>query len=88
MPAEGQRLAVFLADLGAGGAERMTVAIANGMAARGMTVDLVLASASGPYLAEVSPAVRVVDLGVGSVSRAVLPLSWHRRCVSAPGLPT
>lgn len=79
MPAEGQRLAVFLADLGAGGAERMTVAIANGMAARGMTVDLVLASASGPYLAEVSPAVRVVDLGVGSVSRAVLPLARYLR---------
>ena len=76
------RLTVFLADLGGGGAERMTVAVANGMAARGMAVDLVLASASGPYLAEVASAVSVVDLGAGSVSRAVLPLARYLRRAS------
>ncbi len=73
------RLTVFLADLGGGGAERMTVVVANGMAARGMDVDLVLADASGPYLPEVSSAVRVVDLRAGSVSRAALPLARYLR---------
>lgn len=73
------RLTVFLADLGGGGAERMMVVIANGMAARGMDVDLVLARASGPYLPEVAGDVRVVDLGVGSVSRAALPLARYLR---------
>lgn len=39
------------------------VALANGFAQRGLAVDLVLAHAVGPYLAEVSSDVRVVDLG-------------------------
>lgn len=73
------RLAVFLADLEGGGAERMTVVLANGMAARGMDVDLVLAAARGPYLAEVAGGVGVVDLRAGSVSRAVPPLARYLR---------
>ena len=38
------------------------VTLANAFAERGFTVDLVLASATGPYLSEVSSAVNVVDL--------------------------
>lgn len=38
------------------------VTLARGFAARGMKVDLVLARAEGPYLAEVPPEVRVVAL--------------------------
>ena len=41
----------------------MMVTLANAFAERGYTVDLVLASATGPYLSEVSVAVNVVDLG-------------------------
>ncbi|HLV12976.1 MAG TPA: glycosyltransferase [Trueperaceae bacterium] len=78
-PGRPTRLTVFLADLQGGGAERMMVVIANGMAARGMDVDLVLADVSGPYVKEVADAVRVVDLGTGSVSRALLPLARHLR---------
>lgn len=57
----------------------MTVAIANGMAARGMEVELVLARAAGPYLDEVEAAVTVIDLATGSVSRAVPSLARHLR---------
>ncbi len=74
-----QRLTVFLADLMGGGAERMMVVIANGMAERGMDVRLVLAAAEGPYVPEVSEDVELVDLGVGSVSRALAPLARDLR---------
>lgn len=43
------------------------VTLANGFAARGFAVDLVLAKAEGPYLVEVAPRVRVVDLGARGV---------------------
>jgi glycosyltransferase involved in cell wall biosynthesis len=38
------------------------VKLASGFAARGLSVDLVLSSAVGPWLAEVPPSVRVIDL--------------------------
>lgn len=55
-------VALFIPSLRGGGAERVTVKLANGFADRGLKVDLVLAQAEGPYLSEVSPSVRVVDL--------------------------
>lgn len=61
-------IAIFVPSLEGGGAERVMVALANGFAVQGLKVDLVLVHAIGPYLAEVSPMVRVVDLG----SRRVL----------------
>ena len=73
------RLAIFLPTLNGGGAERVMVTLANAMAGRGFAVDLVLAAAKGPYLKDVSPAVRVVDLQVGRVSKALLPLARYLR---------
>lgn len=61
------RIALFLPSLRGGGAERVMVTLANGFGARGLAVDLVLAKAEGPYLKDVSEAVRVVDLGVSRV---------------------
>jgi len=55
-------IAIFIPSLEGGGAERIMVILANGFAQRGLAVDLVLARAIGPYLTEVDPAVRVVDL--------------------------
>jgi glycosyltransferase involved in cell wall biosynthesis len=49
------RLALFLRNLGDGGAERM-------MLNMGVKVDLVLTQAEGTYLAQVPPEVRIVDL--------------------------
>lgn len=56
-------ITIYLPSLRGGGAERVMVTLANAFAERSFVVDLVLASASGPYLTEVSPAVNVVDLG-------------------------
>lgn len=67
-------LALFLPSLDGGGAERVMVTLANAFAARGYAVDLVLAKAQGPYLKDVSPAVRIVDLNVERVLKAIFPL--------------
>lgn len=60
-------VAIYLPSLEGGGAERAMVTLANGMFARGVRVDLVLACAKGPYLGEVASGVRVVDLGARRV---------------------
>lgn len=69
-----KHVALYLPSLRGGGAERVMVMLANGFASRGHKVDLVLASAEGPYLPEVSDAVRVVDLGKRRVAATLFPL--------------
>lgn len=56
-------IAFYIPSLRGGGAERVIVTLANTFVERGFTVDIVLASAIGPYLSEVASAVNVVDLG-------------------------
>ena len=56
------RLAVFTSRLGGGGAQRSMVNLVQGMAARGLVVDLVVLRAQGHLQSEVPDAVRVVDL--------------------------
>lgn len=73
------KLAIYLPSLRGGGAERVMVLLANGFAARGIATDLVLASAEGPYLADVSPHVRVVDLGAARVIRSLPGLVRYLR---------
>ena len=62
------RLSVFLPDLEVGGAERASVNLCNGLASRGLDVELVLGRARGPFLADVDPTVVVVDLDCERVS--------------------
>jgi len=56
------RVAIFLPALYGGGAERTMLKLAGGIAERNYMVDLVLARARGPYLAEIPQKVRVIDL--------------------------
>ncbi|SOC57470.1 Glycosyltransferase involved in cell wall bisynthesis [Chromohalobacter canadensis] len=58
-----KRIAVFLPSLAGGGAERVMVTFSNGVADHGVLVDLVVVKAEGAYLADVSPRVRLVELG-------------------------
>jgi glycosyltransferase involved in cell wall biosynthesis len=78
-------IAFFLPNLEAGGAERAIVALANGIANLDVTVDLVLAEAEGPYLAEVLPKVRIVSLSSTGkwnvIARLARYLTDHRPCV-------
>jgi glycosyltransferase involved in cell wall biosynthesis len=53
--------------------------LANGFAARGITTDLVLASAKGEFMDRVAPAVRVVDLQSPGVLKSLPRLSSYLR---------
>jgi glycosyltransferase involved in cell wall biosynthesis len=57
-----ERLAIFLPGLYDGGAERTLLNLAEGIAMKGYPVDLVLARAEGPYMAEIPDSLRVIDL--------------------------
>lgn len=74
-----RHIALYIPSLGGGGAERVMVMLANGFAARGHRVDLVLASATGPYLSDVSADVHVVDLASRRVLSSLLPLARYMR---------
>lgn len=73
------KLAIFVPSLNGGGAERSMVTLANAIALRGFSVDLVLAYAEGPYLKDISPSVRVVDLKARRVILALWPLVCYLR---------
>lgn len=56
------KIALFIPSLHGGGAERVMVSLANGLARRGIAVDLVLVKDAGVYRSQVDARVRVVDL--------------------------
>lgn len=74
-----KQIALFLPSLHGGGAERVMVTLANEFASRGFVVDLVLASAVGPYLSDVSPAVTIHGLGASRVAKSLFPLIKYLR---------
>lgn len=74
-----RHVALFLGDLGGGGAERIMVTLANGFAKRGLHVDMVLAHAYGPLLTELSSEVNVIDLRARGVVAAVPRLIGYLR---------
>lgn len=74
-----RRIAIFLPSLVGGGAEKSMVRLANGLACRGVGVDLVLAKASGPYLPLVSRDVRIVDLQAWRVLSSLPALARYLR---------
>lgn len=74
-----KRVTIYLPNLDGGGAERIMVSVANGIAALGHSVDLVLASATGTYLSEVSDTVNVVDLGKRRVVASLPALTRYLR---------
>lgn len=72
-------IALFLPSLRGGGAERVMVKLANAFAALGHRVDLVLISSDGPYRAEVSEQVRIVDFAKTRVLSGLVPLARYLR---------
>jgi glycosyltransferase involved in cell wall biosynthesis len=63
------RVALFLRNLGGGGAERVMANIAQGFAQQGIKVDLVLTRAEGNYLAQLPPQIRLVNLEASQFDR-------------------
>jgi glycosyltransferase involved in cell wall biosynthesis len=81
---ERKRVSLFLPGLYGGGAERVMLNIASGLAERGYSVDLVLAQAEGPFLSEVPASIRVVELNghsmrAGRTLASLVPLLRYLR---------
>lgn len=73
------RTAFFLPSLRGGGAERSILHLVNGLAERGLLIDLVVVEAVGPYLDLLSSAVRLIDLHAGRTLRAIPGLMRYLR---------
>ncbi len=71
------KVSMFASSMRWGGAEKMFARLATGFAQAGLSVDLVLASATGTNLIGLSPAVRVVDLACERTIAATVPLARH-----------
>jgi len=68
------RLAIFCRSLEGGGAERVLVTVANGLAGKGHEVSLVLGCGLGPALRDVASRVQVICLGKRTPFGALVPL--------------
>jgi glycosyltransferase involved in cell wall biosynthesis len=81
MPSFTIDLAIFLPSARAGGAEKAMIALAGGLARRGLHVELIFAQAEGPFLADIDSRVHVHNLNAGRVRRAIprLALCLRRR---------
>lgn len=73
--APARRICLFLPSLKVGGAERVMVTLANGFAARGREVILVLGEGAGPFRDDVAPEVELIDLSRRHVSLALFGLA-------------
>ena len=77
--AEKPHVALFLPSLVSGGAERVMLHIAEGLAEHGASVDLVLSRVEGEYVSQVPANVRVVDLGGSRVISSLPSLIQYLR---------
>ena len=73
------RLALFVPSLRGGGAERVMLELAHGFVSRGIPTDLVLPQVEGPYLSQVLPEVRLVDLRASRVLSSLPGLVGYLR---------
>lgn len=74
-----QRLAIFMPSMRSGGAERTMANLSRGLAQQGYAVDMVLAKAEGPHLAEIPDTVRIVDLNARRVLTSLPALVRYLR---------
>lgn len=74
-----QRLALFVATLGGGGAERVMVTMANGLSEKGYRVDLVLGARTGHFLEKLDTSIRIIDLASTRIAFSFLPLVRYLR---------
>ena len=70
-------IALFVPSLRGGGAERIWLNLCHGFVEKGYAVDLVLAQAEGPYLNQVPPNVRLIDLKAKRMVMSIWPLRQY-----------
>jgi glycosyltransferase involved in cell wall biosynthesis len=74
-----KKISIYLPSLLGGGAERIMVILANEFAMRDIQVDLVLSKAIGPYLKDVQPNIRIVNLNAKRLIYSIIPLIRYIR---------
>ncbi|HXG69632.1 MAG TPA: glycosyltransferase, partial [Gemmatimonadaceae bacterium] len=74
-----KHIALCIAALDGGGAERVFVTLANEFHRLGHQVDMVLVRRSGVFLSELDAGIHVVDLGASRSLFALLPLARYLR---------
>ena len=72
-------VALFVGTLGGGGAERVMLDIGRLLARRGVSVDLVVIRAEGPYMEILPPEVRLVDLKSRRAATCLMKLLRYLR---------
>lgn len=71
-------IALFLPSLAGGGAQRVTLSLAQGLIqVGGIRVDLVLGRAEGPFLKDIPSGVRLIDLKKSRMLATVFPLARY-----------
>ena len=79
-------LAIFLMDLGGGGAERVMLNLARGFSQRGLSVDLLLVQTEGAYLSQIPPGIRVIELQKSRLIASIPALVQYLRQTQPPVL--
>jgi glycosyltransferase involved in cell wall biosynthesis len=72
-------IGIYIPNFSGGGAEAVSVRLANQLAASGRRVDIIVNQAVGVFRDQVSSEVRIVDLGAGRTIGALLPLVRYLR---------
>ncbi|MFW5748056.1 MAG: glycosyltransferase [Chloroflexota bacterium] len=73
------KIALFIPNLGGGGAERFMVNFSRGLVELGYPVDLVLCEPTGQYMPQVPSQVNIVNLATGRVLTSARPLAAYLR---------
>lgn len=76
---ENDKIAFYLPSLSGGGAERVVLNLANGLANKGYNIDLVLAQDKGAFKNQVSSKVSIINLGANRVLFSLVPLIKYFR---------
>jgi glycosyltransferase involved in cell wall biosynthesis len=77
MPEDKTKIALVLPNLGGGGAEKVSVNLANYWASQGKEVDFVLMRNEGEFLDLVSPEISIFDLGTKRIRGIIKPLTEY-----------
>ncbi|MCU0548153.1 MAG: glycosyltransferase [Leptolyngbya sp. Prado105] len=74
-----RKIAIFLRDLDAGGTQKVSANLIREMVARGTVPDLVVSALKGPFLKEIPPEVRVINLNSKRLLFSFFKLSQYLR---------
>ena len=72
-----QKISLILPNLSGGGAQKVLIGLANSFVRSGVSVDLVLVHAKGPYLKDISAKVNIVDLNRKRVLFSIFSLARY-----------